>query len=112
MNQVHIKFHCRRVSSYSKLVCFLPFPPPVFNRYRKRRVHNTANLLTGESDVAPGTIKVAQGATDVVPDIISYYHPNMTVNLVEDYSQWTQGSVPQPLDNCEWGRWGGGVAWE
>lgn len=30
----------------------------VLNRYRKRRVHNTANLLTGESDVAPGSIKV------------------------------------------------------
>ena len=73
----------------------------VFNRYRKRRVHNTANLLTGESEVAPGTLKVAQGATDVVPDVISYYHPNLTINLVEDYTQWTPGSVPQPLDKCE-----------
>lgn len=64
-------------------------------------MHNTANLLTGESDVAPGTIKVAQGATDVPPDIISYYHPNLTMNLVEDFTQWTPGSVPQPLDKCE-----------
>ena len=73
----------------------------VFNKYRKRRIHNTANLLTGESDVAPGTIKVAQGATNVEPDIISYYHQNMTINLVEDYTRWTQGSIPQPLDKCE-----------
>ena len=73
----------------------------MFNKYRKRRVHNTANLLTGEADVAPGTVKVAQGATDVVPDIISYYHPNLTINLVEDYTQWSAGSVPQPLDKCE-----------
>ncbi len=74
----------------------------VFNKYRKRRVHNTANLLTGESDVAPGSLKVGQGVTDTVPDIISYYHPNVTVNLVEDYTQWAKDSVPQPLDKCKW----------
>ena len=32
----------------------------VLNKYRKRRVHNTANLLTGEADVAPGSIKVRE----------------------------------------------------
>ena len=74
---------------------------PVFNRYRKRRVHNTVNLLTGESDVAPGTMKVGQGVVDAVPEIISYYHPNLTINLVEDYTQWSPSSVPQPLDKCK-----------
>ncbi len=73
----------------------------VFNKYRKRRIHNTANLLTGESAVAPGSMKVDQGATDVSPDIISYYHPNVTVHLVEDYTRWTRGAVPQPLDKCK-----------
>ncbi len=72
----------------------------MFNKYRKRHVHNTANLLTGEADVAPGSLKVGQGVLDTVPDIISYYHSNLTVNLVEDYTLWTQGSVPQPLDKC------------
>ena len=73
----------------------------MFNKFRKRRIHNTANLLTGESDVAPDTLVVPRGKTDVVPEVISYYHPNMTINLVEDYTVWTQGSVPQPLDKCE-----------
>ncbi len=73
----------------------------VFNKYRKRRVHNTANLITGESDVAPGSLKVDQGKTDTVPEIISYYHPNLTINLVEDYTVWTRGSIPQPVDKCE-----------
>ena len=72
----------------------------VLNKYRKRRIHNTANLLTGESDVAPGSMKVAQGDTVTEADIISYYHPNLTVCLVEDYTRWVKGSVPQPLDNC------------
>ncbi len=26
----------------------------VFNKYKKRRIHNTVNLLTGQADVAPG----------------------------------------------------------
>ena len=30
----------------------------VFNKYKKVRVHNTANLLTGKAEVAPGEIKV------------------------------------------------------
>jgi hypothetical protein len=30
----------------------------LFNKYKKRRVHRTANLITGESDIAPGSIKV------------------------------------------------------
>lgn len=72
----------------------------VLNKYRKRRIHNTANLLTGEAEVAPGSLKVAQGDTVTEADIISYYHPNITICLVEDYTRWAKGSVPQPLDNC------------
>ena len=80
-------------------VCVL-FIHAVLNKYRKRRIHNTANLLTGESDVAPGSMKVAQGDTVTEADIISYYHPNVTICLVEDYTRWAKESVPQPLDNC------------
>ena len=46
-------------------------------------------------------MKVPQGSSDVTPDIISYYHPNITVNLVDDHTQWVKGSVPQPLDKCK-----------
>ena len=46
-------------------------------------------------------MKVPQGSSDVTPDIISYYHPNITVNLVDDHTQWVKGSVPQPMDKCE-----------
>lgn len=70
------------------------------NKYRKRRVHNTANLITGQAEVAPGAIKVPRGTVGVAPDIISYYHPNITVNLVDDQTAWTKGSVPPPFDQC------------
>lgn len=48
-------------------------------------------------------MKVPQGSSDVTPDIISYYHPNITVNLVDDHTQWVKGSVPQPMDKCKGG---------
>ena len=101
----------------------------VFNKYRKRHLHNTVNLITGEADVAPGALKVhthslthththiqspptcvhtyisllqvPQGATDVPPDILSYYHPNLTISIVDDHTDWTPGSVPQPMDKCK-----------
>ena len=46
-------------------------------------------------------MKVPQGSIDVTPDVISYYHPNITINLVDDHTQWVKGSVPQPMDKCE-----------
>ena len=49
----------------------------------------------------PSLVEVPQGSSDVTPDIISYYHPNITVNLVDDHTQWVKGSVPQPLDKCK-----------
>jgi hypothetical protein len=70
----------------------------LFNKYRKRHIHNTVNLITGEADVAPGSLKVPQGSTDVPSEILSYYHPNLTINLVDDHTRWVPGSIPQPMD--------------
>ena len=52
----------------------------------------------------PPSLQAPQGSKDVVADIISYYHPNLTINVVDDQTLWTRGSVPQPLDKCEGGR--------
>jgi hypothetical protein len=45
-------------------------------------------------------LKVPQGSTDVLPEIVSYYHPNLTINVVDDHTRWVPGSVPQPMDKC------------
>lgn len=70
----------------------------LFNRYKKVRVHNTANLLTGKAEVAPGEIKASDRPEGVESEIVSYWHPNITVNLVYDGSQFIPGQVPEPLN--------------
>lgn len=43
-----------------------------------------------------------QRAEDYGPvEVISHWHPNITINIVDDHTPWVKGSVPPPLDQCE-----------
>ena len=44
---------------------------------------------------------VLQSANDTTVEILSHWHPNLTINLVEDFTPWQQGGVPAPLDECK-----------
>ena len=65
------------------------------NRYKKRSYKKTHNLLTGETAQS----KEAQEKIEqnIKQEILSHWHPNLTVNLINDQTMWTQGSVPQQL---------------
>ncbi|CAB3989747.1 cleft lip and palate transmembrane 1 homolog [Paramuricea clavata] len=63
--------------------------------YRKRRIHKTKNLLTGAAEIQSDA-KIGDKNTPI--ELISYWHPNLTINLLDDQTQWTKGSVPSPLD--------------
>ncbi|CAG0880629.1 unnamed protein product [Darwinula stevensoni] len=65
------------------------------NKFKKRRFRKTQNLLTGETAASPEEVKKAEEST---VEIISHWHPNLTVNIVNDYTAWTMGAVPPPLD--------------
>lgn len=65
------------------------------NRYKKLRYQKTHNLLTGETSATPEEIKKAEESP---LEIVSHWHPNMTINIIDDHTSWTQGHVPPPLD--------------
>lgn len=58
------------------------------NRYKKLKASTTKNLLTGTTE----KVEVEDGK------IVSHWHPNFTLNIVTDWTSWTYGGVPAPLD--------------
>ncbi|XP_033734094.1 cleft lip and palate transmembrane protein 1 homolog [Pecten maximus] len=64
------------------------------NKFKKRKFHNTVNLLTGQTDVHPDLIQ-----KNVSYEILSHWHPNLTINLLDDHSPWMRGSIPAPLND-------------
>ncbi|XP_071832660.1 putative lipid scramblase CLPTM1 isoform X2 [Apostichopus japonicus] len=66
------------------------------NKFKKRKYLKTKNLLTGETDASPDLIKSAE--TEGPVQILSHWHPNLTIALVDDHTPFREGSVPQPLD--------------
>ena len=66
-------------------------------------MHSTSNLLTGEADVAPDAIRSTEQVSNAPIEIMSYFHPNLTVNVVYDSTRFVEGSVPPPMDKCEFG---------
>ncbi|GMT36727.1 hypothetical protein PFISCL1PPCAC_28024 [Pristionchus fissidentatus] len=67
------------------------------NKYKKKFYKKTTNLLTGKSEQSEEDLKKAEVMTF---EILNFYHPNMTINLVLDHTAWTKGSLPPPLDEA------------
>lgn len=67
------------------------------NKYRKKYYKQTTNLLTGKTDQSEDDI---EKATKMKFEILNFWHPNLTVNLVDDQTQWSKGSLPSPLDEA------------
>ncbi|KAK3859918.1 hypothetical protein Pcinc_034001 [Petrolisthes cinctipes] len=65
------------------------------NKYKFIRYKKTSNLITGETKLTEEEIKKAETHKK---EILSHWHSNITINLVHDFTQWTRGSVPPPLD--------------
>nr|CAG4640714.1 EOG090X032C [Eulimnadia texana] len=65
------------------------------NKYKKRRYAKTHNLLTGTTTATSEEILKAE---TIKEEIMSHWHPNITLNIVNDYTAWTRGAVPPPLD--------------
>merc|ERR1719495_2226290 len=72
-----------------------PDPATGKGMFLKRKYKKTTNLLTGETEQSvEDQEKAEQGLTE----IISHWHPNLTLNVVYDHTPWIPGQVPPPLD--------------
>ncbi|EPB69900.1 cleft lip and palate transmembrane protein 1 [Ancylostoma ceylanicum] len=67
------------------------------NKYKKKHYKKTANLLTGKSEQDERDLEKADKMTF---EILNFWHPNLTINLVDDQTRWTKGSLPPPLDEA------------
>lgn len=34
-------------------------------------------------------------------EIVSHWHPNLTISLVTDNTEWAMGMVPSPVNECK-----------
>uniref|UniRef100_A0A182K1E8 Uncharacterized protein n=1 Tax=Anopheles christyi TaxID=43041 RepID=A0A182K1E8_9DIPT len=66
----------------------------MLSRYKRIKRTKTHNLLAGEKE------KFEKELEDALVDdkILAHWHPNLTINLVTDQTNWVKGSVPPPLD--------------
>ncbi|GBP41438.1 Cleft lip and palate transmembrane protein 1 homolog [Eumeta japonica] len=74
---------------------FATYSKKVLNKYKKLYYQKTHNLLTGQTEKSEEEVRKAE---TVKNEIVSHWHPNLTINLVTDQTNWMQGSVPPPLD--------------
>lgn len=74
---------------------YVTYGKKMLNKYKKLKYMKTHNLLTGQTEKSAEEIKKAETLKE---EIVSHWHPNLTVNLVTDQTAWVQGSVPPPLD--------------
>lgn len=74
---------------------YIAYGKKMLNKYKKLRYLKTHNLLTGQTEKSAEEIMKAETMKE---EIVSHWHPNVTINLVTDQTSWIQGSVPPPLD--------------
>lgn len=67
----------------------------LLNKFKKVRYTKTQNLLTGETEKSEEEIRKSEIMKD---EILSHWHPNLTLNLVVDQTNWVKGAVTPPLD--------------
>lgn len=66
------------------------------NRYKKRRYRDTHNLITGKTEKS--VEEQDKIKRKIKEEVISHWHPNLTINMIYDHTPWTPGAVAAPLD--------------
>lgn len=73
---------------------YMGYATGMLSKYKKIKRVKTHNLLAGDKEKFEKELDNA-----LVEDrIVAHWHPNLTINLVTDQTNWVKGSVPPPLD--------------
>lgn len=67
----------------------------MLNKFKRIKYQKTVNLLTGSTERSEEEQRKAESMKS---EVMSHWHPNMTINLIFDSTPWTRGRVPPPLD--------------
>uniref|UniRef100_A0A914VCG2 Cleft lip and palate associated transmembrane protein n=1 Tax=Plectus sambesii TaxID=2011161 RepID=A0A914VCG2_9BILA len=67
------------------------------NKFKKKHYRKTQNLLTGHTEASEEDQKKAEVMSH---EILSHWHPNLTLNLIDDQTAWQKGMLPSPLDEA------------
>ncbi|OWR40845.1 Cleft lip and palate transmembrane protein 1 [Danaus plexippus plexippus] len=79
---------------------YITYGKKMVNKYKKLKYQKTHNLLTGQTEKSEEEVKKAETLKE---EIVSHWHPNLTINLVTDQTNWMQGSLTfQPLSLFKW----------
>lgn len=65
------------------------------NKFKKIKYQKTANLLTGATEKSAEEVAKSLVMSN---EILSHWHPNLTINMVVDQTNWVRGTIPPPLD--------------
>jgi aspartate carbamoyltransferase regulatory subunit len=67
------------------------------NKYSKKIYKKTKNLITGDTEK---DADYQQKADNNIIELLSYWHPNLTINLIDDHTPWQKNAVPPPINEC------------
>lgn len=97
-----LRYHRIQIMEIKKLVLFYFFNIKILkfiqiiyesfqlNKYKKKFYKKTTNLLTGKTEQSEhDQLKAGQ----VKYEVLNFWHPNITVNLITDFTPWTKGII-------------------
>lgn len=61
----------------------------LLNKFKKIRYQKTHNLLTGQTEKSEEEQKKSEIMS---AEIVSHWHPNLTINVVTDQTNWMKGN--------------------
>lgn len=73
---------------------YMGYASAMLSKYKKIKRVKTHNLLAGEKEKFEKELENALAEDK----IMAHWHPNLTINLVTDQTNWVKGSIPPPLD--------------